>query len=126
MIQLLKLGQLQHKVLWVISIIVIVPMMVAGWLATEWVSKSFEERIEQWITDAARVNQNWLQAYQSDATMLGRVLADDRRYLLAIERQPDQSMPAPVRRISQELGVNLIQVYTTDQRLLYSSLPIEM
>jgi len=122
----LKLGQLQRKVLWVISVIVIVPMLVAGWLASEWVSKSFEERLEQWVTDAARVNENWLKAYQSDAVMLGRVLADDRRYLLAIERQPDQSMPAPVRRIAQELGVNLIQVYSPDQRLLYSSLPIEM
>ena len=121
-----KLGQLQRKVLWVISVIVIVPMLVAGWLASEWVSKSFEERLEQWITDAARANQSWLKAYQSDAVMLGRVLADDRRYLRSIEYQPDQSMPAPVRRISQELGVNLVQLYTADRRLLYSSLPIEM
>ncbi len=122
----LKLGQLQRKVLWVISVIVIVPMFAAGWLASEWVSKSFEERLEQWITDAARSNQAWLQAYQSDAIMLGRVLADDPKYLAALERHPDQSIPAPVRRISQELGVNLIQVYSPDQKLLYSSLPIEM
>jgi signal transduction histidine kinase len=125
-IRFLKLGQLQRKLLWVISTIVIVPMLVAGWLASQWVAKSFEERIEQWITDAARVNQSWLQAYQSGALKLGRVLAEDQRYLEAIERRPGQSMPAPLRRISQELGVNLIQVYTPRRQLLYTSLPVQM
>jgi signal transduction histidine kinase len=122
----LKLGQLQRKVLGVISIIVIVPMLVAGWFAAEWVSKSFEQRLEQWITDAARANQNWLQAYQTDAAMLGRVLADDPKYASTLDRNPERSIPAPVRRIAQELGVSLIQVYTVDQQLLFSSLPIQM
>jgi signal transduction histidine kinase len=124
--RLFRLGQLQRKVLLVISVIVIVPMLVAGWLAAEWVSTSFEKRLEQWITDAARANQNWLQAYQNDAVMLGRVLADDPAYVTALEKQPGESIPSPVRRISQELGVNLIQIYTPDQKLLYSSIPIEM
>lgn len=126
LIPFLRLGQLQRKVLGVISVIVIVPMLAAGWLAAEWVSTSFEQRLEQWITDAARANQSWLQAYQNDAVMLGRVLADDPRYIATIERQPDESIPAPVRRIAQELGINVIQVYTPSQKLIYSSLPIEM
>jgi signal transduction histidine kinase len=124
--QFLKLGQLQRKVLGVVSVIVIVPMLVAGWFAAEWVAKSFEQRLEQWIIDAARANQNWLQAYQTDAAMLGRVLADDPKYISTLERNPERSIPAPVRRIAQELGVSLIQVYTPDQRLLFSSLPIQM
>src|SRR3989337_2006574 len=102
------LGQLQRKVLLVVSIIVIVPMLVAGWFAAEWVSSSFEERIEQWIRDAARANQNWLQAYQNDAVMLGRVLADDPGYVANIERNPEEAIPLPVRRISQELSINLL------------------
>lgn len=120
------LGQLQRKVLLVVSIIVIVPMLVAGWFAAEWVSSSFEERIEQWIRDAARANQNWLQAYQNDAVMLGRVLADDPAYAAALASRPEESIPAPVKRIAHELGINLIQVYTPDQRLVYSSIPLEM
>jgi signal transduction histidine kinase len=122
----LKLGQLQRKVLAIVSIIVIVPMLVAGWFAAEWVSTSFEQRLEQWISDAARGNQSWLQAYQNDAVMLGRVLADDPHYARTLQHTPDKSMPAPVRRIAQELGIDLVQVYTPDQKLLYSSLPIEM
>ncbi len=86
--RLFGLGRLQRKVLLVISVIVIVPMLVAGWLAAEWVSISFEKRLEQWIVDAARANQNWLQAYQNDAVMLGRVLADDPGYVANIERNP--------------------------------------
>ncbi len=124
--RLFGLGRLQRKVLLVISVIVIVPMLVAGWLAAEWVSISFEKRLEQWIVDAARANQNWLQAYQNDAVMLGRVLADDAGYVANIERNPEEAIPLPVRRITQELSINLIQLYTPDKKLLYSSIPVEV
>ena len=124
--RLFRLGRLQRKVLLVISVIVIVPMLVAGWLAAEWVSISFEKRLEQWIVDAARANQNWLQAYQNDAVMLGRVLADDPGYVANIERNPEEAIPLPVRRISQELSINLIQLYTPEKKLLYSSIPVEV
>src|SRR3989338_6779211 len=101
-------------------------MLAAGWLASVWVSTSFEGRLEQWIADAARANQNWLQAYQNDAVMLGRVLADDPGYVANIERNPEEAIPLPVRRISQELSINLIQLYTPDKKLLYSSIPVEV
>jgi signal transduction histidine kinase len=107
-------------------VIVLVPMLVAGWLAAEWVSRSFEQRLEQWITDAARANQNWLEAYQNDAVMLGRVLADDPVYLKRLRAEPEEAIFTPVRRIAQELGIHLVQLYTPDQRLLYSSIPLEM
>jgi signal transduction histidine kinase len=121
-----RLSRLQRKVLLVISIIVVVPMLVAGWLAAEWVSISFEKRLEQWIIDAARANQNWLQAYQNDAVILGRVLADDPAYLNQVERSPEEAMPPAIQRISQELGINLIQIYTPDRKLVYSSLPVQV
>ena len=124
--QLFRLGRLQRKVLLVISVIVIVPMLVAGWLAAEWVSISFENRLQQWIVDAARANQNWLQAYQNDAVMLGRVLVEDEGYVVNIERNPETAIPPQVRRISQELSINLIQLYAPDKKLLYSSLPVEV
>jgi signal transduction histidine kinase len=122
----LRLGRLQRKVLLVVLVIVVVPMLVAGWLAGEWVSTSFEYRLAQWIEDAARSNQNWLQAYQSDAVMLGRVLADDPTAVARLDRHDAEMIPAPVGRIAQELGVNLIQVYTPDRRLVYSSIPVTM
>lgn len=121
-----RLGRLQRKVLLVASTIVVVPMLVAGWFAAEWVSSSFEKRLELWIRDAARSNQNWLQAYQNDAVMLGRVLADDPRFVARLGGSVDGAVPAPVRRIAQELGVNLLQVYTPDHQLLYTSIPLEM
>lgn len=122
----LNIGRLRRKVLIAVSVIVLVPMLGAGWLAAEWVSSSFERRLQTWISDAARANQSWLEAYQNDAVMLGRVLADDAAYLRRLRRDPEDAMPAPVRRIGQELGVNLLQVYTPDLRLLYSSIPLEM
>ncbi|MHB8667599.1 MAG: sensor histidine kinase [Burkholderiales bacterium] len=126
LLRFFQLGRLQRKVLLVISLIVIVPMLVAGWLAAEWVSISFERRLEQWIEDAARANQGWLQAYQNDATMLGRVLVDDPAYVANMDRNPEEAMPPPVRRISQELSINLVQLYTADKKLVYSSIPVEV
>ncbi len=120
-----RLGRLQRKVLLAISVIVVVPMLAAGWFAAEWVSGSFERRLEQWITDAARASQSWLQAYQNDAVMLGRVLADDAEFVATVERA-GETMPVPVRRIAHELGVNLVQVYTPEQRLVYTSIPVEV
>jgi two-component system, NtrC family, sensor kinase len=124
--RLFQLGRLQRKVLLVISLIVIVPMLVAGWLAAEWVSLSFEKRLKQWIVDASRANQNWLQAYQNDATMLGRVLVDDKSYMANVEQDPEGAIPPDMRRIAQELSINLIQLYTPEKKLVYSSLPVEV
>ncbi len=124
--QFFRLGRLQRKVLLVISVIVIVPMLVAGWLAAEWVSISFEERLQQWIVDAARANQNWLEAYQNDAIILGRVLADDPAYVTKLERNPEDAIPLPVQRISRELGIDFNQLYNSEKKLLYSSIPVEV
>jgi signal transduction histidine kinase len=125
-LRLFRLGRLQRKVLLAISVIVIVPMLVAGWLAAEWVSISFEERLQQWIVDAARANQNWLEAYQNDAVILGRVLADDPAYVDRLERDPGEAIPPSVQRISQKLGIDLIQLYSPEKKLMYSSLPVEV
>jgi signal transduction histidine kinase len=122
----LRLGRLQRKIVLVISAIVVIPMLAAGWLASAWVSRSFEDRLEQWITDAARANQNWLQAYQNDALMLGRVLADDPNYLASLDHLAHDSIPSPIKRITQELGIHLVQIYTPQKQLIYSSIPVEV
>lgn len=126
MLRRLGLGRLQRKVLLIIAAIVVIPMLVAGWFAAEWVSSTFEKRLELWILDAARANQNWLQAYQTDAVMLGRVLADDPVYVPGLALYPEASLPSPVRRVAQELGLHLMQVYTANRRLVYSSLPVRL
>src|SRR3989344_161616 len=106
------LGRLQRKVLLAASTIVLLPMLAAGWFASEWVSTNFENRLEQWVTEAARANLNWLQAYQNDAVMLGRVLSDDPAYRRRLNDQPEEAIPQSVRRLAQELGITLVQAYT--------------
>lgn len=126
MAELLKFRRLQRKVLLMIFAIVVIPMLIAGALAAEWVATNFEGRLEQWLGDAARANQNWLEAYQNDAVMLGRVLADDPRYIESLAHDPDESLPSPVRRIARDLGLNLVQLYTRDLKLVYTSIPVTM
>jgi signal transduction histidine kinase len=121
-----RFDRLQNKVLLAILAIVVVPMLFAAVLVSTWVSSSFENTLERWLGESARANQNWLSAYQSDALMLGEVLADNESYLKDLSRSRWGNLPPDVQRIAKELGVNLIQVYSADRQLVFSSLPVTM
>lgn len=119
------LNQLQRKVVLAILTIVVVPMLVAAVLTAAWVSSYFERRLEQWIVDAARVDETWLRAYQNDANMLGSVLADEPDFMRTIEEEGTVRMDPALRRIADELGMGFIQVYTAQRKLVYSSTPLK-
>jgi signal transduction histidine kinase len=120
----LKLNRLQRKVLLVILAMVVVPMLAAGVGAAGWVSSYFEHRLAQWITEASRVDQIWLKAYQNDALMLGDALARDPQFVTLVEHGQPAVVRPPLRHIAEELGITLLQIYTPGHRLLYSSLPV--
>jgi signal transduction histidine kinase len=125
--RLLPLNRLQRKVVNTILVMVVVPMLVAGMLASEWVSSNFEERLQRWIEDSSPTGETWLRAYQNDAVMLGRVLADDPEFVAALDRGAHMgTMKQPVARIAKELNVSIMQVYTAQQILLYTSMPIRL
>jgi signal transduction histidine kinase len=125
--RLLPLNRLQRKVVNTILVMVVVPMLVAGMLASEWVSSNFEERLQRWIEDSAPAGETWLRAYQNDAVMLGRVLADDPEFVTALDRGGHMgTMKQPVARIAKELNVSIMQVYSAQQILLYTSMPIRL
>jgi len=120
------LNRLQRKVVNTILVMVVVPMLVAGVLASEWVSSNFEDRLQRWIEDSARVGETWLRAYQNDAVMLGGVLADDPEFIAALESGDMTAIKQPVARIASELGIIFMQVYNAQQSLVYSSMPVRM
>ncbi len=122
----IKLNRLQRKVLLVILAIVVVPMLAAAILASEWVASGFEERLGRWIQDSSHSGQVWLQANQNDAIMLGGVLADDPAFAERLAAREADPIRQPVTRIAQELGISFIQVYTPQQQLVYSSVPVRM
>lgn len=124
--RLIQLNRLQRKVIHTIAVMVVVPMLVAGFLAAEWVSSNFEDRLQRWIEDSSHVGETWLHAYQSDSVMLGGVLADDPEFVAALQRGDMNALSQPVARIAKELGISFMQVYTVDQKLVYSSMPIRM
>lgn len=118
---------LQRKVLFLILAIVVLPMLAAAGVASAWVSSGFESRLERWIVDAAHIGQTWLQANQNDALLLGAALVDDPGFVASLDQGGPVAMPAPIDRIARDLGISFMQVYTPDQRLVYSTtaLPIQ-
>jgi signal transduction histidine kinase len=125
--RLINLNRLQRKVVNTVLVMVVVPMLAAAVLASEWVSSNFEGRLQSWIADAAHGGETWLRAYQNDAVMLGAVLADDPDFISAIDHGGHMgSLKQPVARIAKELNVSILQVYTLDQIQLFSSIPVRM
>ena len=121
-----RLNHLQRKVLLLILAIMVLPMLGAAVLASIWVSSGFEARLKHYIVDAARVDQTWLRAYQNDAVMFGGVLADDPTFIARLESGDPDPIRPPIAHIAREMGISFIQIYSSDQTLLYSSRPLDM
>ncbi|MDA8364351.1 MAG: HAMP domain-containing sensor histidine kinase [Gammaproteobacteria bacterium] len=122
----LRLNRLQRKVLLLILAIMVVPMLGAATLASEWVSSGFEARLKHYIVDAARVDQTWLRAYQNDAVMFGGVLANDPAFLARLRSGDPNPVQPQLVHMAREMGISFIQIYSSDQTLVYSSRPINM
>lgn len=120
-----SLNRLQRKVLLVILAMVVVPMLVAGAVTSVWVSSYFERRLAEWITEAARVDQIWLKAYQNDALMMGDALVHDPGFRRRLDATGTATVTGPMQRVMDQLGITLIQVYSADRKLLYSSTPLQ-
>lgn len=121
-----SLNRLQRKVINTILVMVVVPMLVAGYLASEWVSSNFEERLQSWIEESAPAGETWLRAYQNDALMLGKVQADDPEFVAGLDRGEIRPLSPALGRIAKDLGIDLVQIYTAQQILLYTSAPIQL
>lgn len=123
----MQVGRLQKKIVVIILAIVVVPMLVAGGFTAAWVSSSFEQRIQAWVSEAVRSGQQWLEANQNDALLLGRILADDPRFVASLQRDPRRpAFPGNVQKIANELGISVVRVYSSGQRLLYSASDMAM
>lgn len=119
-----KLNRLQRKVMLIILVMVVVPMLVAGVLASAWVSSNFEGRLQRWIEESAVVAQTWLQDYQSDAILLGHVLADDPEFIVNLDSAEPTPLKQPLDQVIQKMGISFVQVYDARNKLIYSSAPV--
>jgi signal transduction histidine kinase len=121
----LRLNRLQRKVLAVVTVIIVVPMLVAGMLSASWVSARVDASIENWLREAARLNLDWLRTLHSNARLFADVLEEIRRD----DWEADAFHPLISKRLvplAEELGISFVQVYTLDGRLLYSSTPVQL
>ncbi len=119
-----KLNRLQRKVVLIILVMVVVPMLVAGALASAWVSSNFEKRLQRWIEESAVVAQTWLQDYQNDAILLGRVLAEDPEFIVNLDSAEPTPLKQPLDQVLQKMGISFVQVYNAGNKLIYSSAPV--
>jgi signal transduction histidine kinase len=116
--------RLKRKVLLVIVVIVVGPM---GLVSATWVSRSFERSVEHWIREAAQVNENWLRRLQQNGLLFADILVNSPGWKHRLDRNAGQlSMPEKLEPLARELGINLIQVYSPEKSLVYSSIPVTM
>ncbi len=105
---------------------VVVPMLVAGVLSAYWVSHRFERSRERWIRTAAEIDEDSLQASRRNGQLFAEVLADLWRQDMAARPMERFAVPPELRPMMEQLGISLIQVYTVQRQLAYSSPPAQM
>lgn len=114
------MNRLQRKVLLVITVIIVVPMLITGTLSASWITTRIDASIEQWIREAAQVNRDYLDRIHANARLFADVLeeAGNGELNLTPGRSP---IPPRLKQLASQLGINLVQVYDTDNRLIFSS-----
>ncbi|MBI5041206.1 MAG: HAMP domain-containing protein [Gammaproteobacteria bacterium] len=125
MLALLHMNRLQRKVLLVILVIIVVPMLITGWLSASWIAGRTDESIERWIREAAEVNKASLNRIHENSRLLADVLEETAHGELQLDSTASP-IPPQLEKLARELGINLVQVYDADGKLVYSSHPIRL
>jgi signal transduction histidine kinase len=116
----LHMNRLQRKVLLVIAVIIVVPMLVTGILSASWISSRIDVSIEQWVREAAQVNMGYLDRIHTNAALFADVLEES-----GINETRLSSGTSPIsprlQLLAGQMGINLVQVYDTENRQLYSN-----
>lgn len=114
------MNRLQRKVLLVILVIIVVPMLITGWLSAAWIAGRMDESLERWIREAAEVNKASLRRIHENARLFADVLEETAQGDLKLDNT-SSPIPPQLWKLANQLGINLVQVYDTDSRLVYSS-----
>jgi signal transduction histidine kinase len=115
-----RINRLQRKVLLAVTLIIVVPMWIAGTLSASWVASRIDDSIEHWIREAAQANQNALARIHENTRLFAGVLDETTQGHLNL--QPGKSpIPPQLQPLARQLSINLVQVYDPGSTLLYSS-----
>jgi signal transduction histidine kinase len=125
MLAFLHTNRLQRKVLLVVLVIIVVPMLITGRLSAAWIAGRTDESIERWIREAAEVNKASLSRIHENSRLFADVLEETAHGDLALGRSASP-VPPQLWKLAGELGINLVQVYDEDGKLVYSSHPIQL
>lgn len=125
LLALLKLNRLQRKVLLVVLVIILVPMVITGLVSASWITARMDESTERWIREAAQVNSDWLDRLNNNAQLFADL------YDHVAGKHPEfvsgrSPIPSQLRPLARELGINLVQVFDTQGRQIYSSPPVSL
>jgi signal transduction histidine kinase len=120
-----SLNRLQRKVLFIVIVIIVAPMLVTGWLSASWIAGRTDESIEHWIREAAQVNKDSLDRLHENSRLFAGVLEESTHGQLELSAG-HSPVPKPLWRLANQLGINLVQLYDFDNRLIYSSHPIQL
>jgi signal transduction histidine kinase len=122
---LLPLNRLQRKVLLIIIVIIVVPMLITGWFSASWIAGRTDESIERWLREAAQVNKDSLDRIHDNSRLFADVLEESAHGVVNL-KAGQSPVPKQLWRLANQLGINLVQVYDYDNRLIYSSHPIRL
>ncbi|HYM31137.1 MAG TPA: ATP-binding protein [Candidatus Cybelea sp.] len=116
-------SSIQVKLVLAFLLVSVLPMLVAAQLASKVVSDAFEENVQTWLRETSVYFLNNIIEQQQEAAGVARFLAEQEEIARRL-RERNVPLPAPLVRLMDALGYDLIAIYDEDRKFIYQSRPI--
>lgn len=102
-------------------LVAVPPMLFSAYFAARLLSDAFDRNVQQWLTETANFISTEVDELVTDAGHASNVLADKLKQAPSSDLALDRSDVA----LLSSLGVDIVAIYDENNRLLYSSIPLD-
>jgi signal transduction histidine kinase len=102
-------------------LVAVPPMLFSAYFAARLLSDAFDRNVQQWLTETANFISTEVDELITDAGHASNVLADKLKQAPSSDSVLDRSDVA----LLSSLGVDIVAIYDENNRLLYSSIPLD-
>lgn len=116
-----RLSSLRLRMIAAFLLVAVPPMLFSAYFAARLLSDAFDRNVQQWLTETANFISTEVDELVVDAEHASNVLADKLQQTPNSDLVLDRSDVA----LLSSLGVDVVAVYDENNKLIYSSIPID-
>ncbi len=116
-----RFSSLRLRMIAAFLLVAVPPMLFSAYFAARLLSDAFDRNVQQWLTETANFISTEVDELVTDAGHASNVLADKLKQAPSSDLALDRSDVA----LLSSLGVDIVAIYDENNRLLYSSIPLD-